>query len=140
MTAPMTAPKITRLKIFADGADLASMVELSKDPLIRGFTTNPTLMRKDGVADYKDFSKKILAEIKDKPISFEVFADDLAEMKRQAFEISSWARNVHVKIPITNTEGVSCIELIHDLSRCGVALNVTAVFTLSKSLRLRRRS
>src|ERR1700744_5964275 len=101
-----------RIKIFADGAEKASMLALSGDPLVKGFTTNPTLMRKAGVTDYVAFAKEVLAEIKDKPISFEVFSDDFAEMERQARIINSWASNVYVKIPVTNTKRESAAALI----------------------------
>src|SRR5262245_28831294 len=94
---------LDKIKIFADGAALAPMLELAKNPRIAGFTTNPTLMRKAGVADYRGFAREVLAVIRDKPISFEVFADELPEMKRQAREIATWGENVYVKIPITNT-------------------------------------
>ncbi len=119
-----------RIKIFADGADKASMVELSKDPLIKGFTTNPTLMRKAGVADYASFAKEVLAEIKIKPVSFEVFSDEFVEMERQARIINSWASNVYVKIPIMNTKKQSAFDLIKKLASEGIKLNVTAILTL----------
>lgn len=121
-----------KIKIFSDGADKASMLEMAKNPLIQGLTTNPSLMKKAGVKDYRGFCKEILAEIKDKPISFEVFADDFKEMKRQALEIAGWGKNVYVKIPITNSEGESSIPLIKDLAHQGVKLNVTAILTLKQ--------
>jgi transaldolase len=121
-----------KIKIFADGADLASMVALAKDPLIKGFTTNPTLMRKAGVTDYAAFAKEVLAEIKDKPVSFEVFSDDFAEMERQARLIASWAPNVYVKIPITNTKGESVFDLVKKLAADGVKLNITAILPVSQ--------
>lgn len=121
-----------KIKIYSDGADKASMLEMAKNPLIQGLTTNPSLMKKAGVKDYRSFCKEILAEIKDKPISFEVFADDFKEMKRQALEIASWGKNVYVKIPITNSEGESSIPLIKELSHQGVKLNVTALLTLKQ--------
>lgn len=127
-----STPAVKNLKIFADGADYDSMIRLSQNPLIRGFTTNPTLMKKSGVTHYAKFCKDLLSKIVDKPISFEVFADDLDEMKRQATEIASWSPRVHVKIPVTNTEGVSCVGLISELSRSNIALNVTAIFTLEQ--------
>src|SRR6266481_5408928 len=96
-------PNLDKIKIFADGAALAPMLELAKSPRIAGFTTNPTLMRKAGISDYRAFAKEVLAVIRDKPISFEVFADEMPEMKRQAREIATWGENVYVKIPITNT-------------------------------------
>lgn len=118
-----------KVKIFADGSDFKTMVEMSKNPLIQGLTTNPSLMKKAGVSDYPAFAKQVLAAIKDKPISFEVFADDFAEMKRQAAEIASWGKNVYVKIPITNSEGKSAIPLIRELAQNKISLNVTALLT-----------
>src|SRR5580692_2620835 len=100
-----------KVKLFADGAEKASMLELYANPWIKGFTTNPTLMRKAGVSDYEAFARDILGCIADRPISFEVFADDLHEMYQQAMEIASWGRNVYVKIPITNTKGESALEI-----------------------------
>lgn len=120
------------VKIYSDGADKASMLENARNPLIKGLTTNPTLMRKAGITDYVAFSRDILAAIKDKPISFEVFADDFAEMERQADLIASWGDNVYVKIPITNSEGLSSIPLIRRLTSRGVKLNVTAILTLKQ--------
>lgn len=121
-----------RVKIFADGADLAGMIEMYANPLIKGFTTNPTLMRKAGISDYRAFAKSVLEAIPDRPISFEVFADEFAEMERQAREIASWGANVYVKIPITNTRADSAGELIRVLARDGVRLNVTALTTLEQ--------
>src|SRR5271156_3560683 len=109
-----------RIKIFADGAEKTSMIALSKEPLIKGLTTNPTLMRKAGVTDYAAFAKEVLAEITVKPISFEVFSDDFAEMERQARIINSWATNVYVKVPITNTKKVSSFDLVRKLSHDGL--------------------
>jgi transaldolase len=120
------------VKIFADGADKAGMLEMYEKPYIKGLTTNPTLMRKAGVTDYKKFAKEILSEIKDKPISFEVFSDDFVDMERQALEIASWAENVYVKIPVTNTKRETCYELVEKLSREKVKLNVTAIMTLEQ--------
>lgn len=120
------------IKIFADGAEKASMIALAKDPLIKGLTTNPTLMRKAGVTDYAGFAKEVLALIKDKPISFEVFSDDFDEMERQARIIASWAPNIYVKIPITNTKKESSYDLIKKLSQDGIKLNVTAVFSIAQ--------
>jgi len=117
-----------KVKLFADGADKNGMFEMYKNPLIQGFTTNPTLMRKAGVEDYKAFAKEVLEVITDKPISFEVFSDDFDEMEEQALEISKWGENVNVKIPITNTQGYSSAELIKRLSNKGVKINVTAMF------------
>src|SRR4051812_1277399 len=113
-----------KIKIFADGADLKSMLELAKNPLIQGLTTNPSLMRKAGISDYRAFSKEVLQNIKDKPISFEVFADDFNEIKKQAAEINSWGSNVYVKIPVTNCEGQTTAPLVRELSHKGVKLNV----------------
>jgi transaldolase len=118
-----------KIKVFADGAEKASMVALSKDPTIKGLTTNPTLMRKAGVTDYATFAKEVLAEIKDKPISFEVFSDDFAEMERQARIIAGWAENVYVKIPVMNTKRQSSALLIAKLAGEGIKLNVTAILT-----------
>lgn len=119
-------------KIFADGAEKAGMLEMDKNPLISGFTTNPTLMKKAGIADYRAFAKDILSEIKDKPISFEVFSDEFDEMERQAMEIASWGKNVYVKIPITNTKSESSVSLIEKLSHAHVKINVTAMMTLEQ--------
>lgn len=121
-----------RVQLFADGADLASMTALAREPLIRGFTTNPTLMRKAGIADYETFGRAVVAAITDRPISFEVFSDDFDEMEAQAMEIASWAPNVNVKIPVTNTRAESTGPLLRRLSRAGVALNITAVMTLDQ--------
>jgi transaldolase len=122
-----------KIKIFLDGADRASMVEMAGNPLVQGFTTNPSLMRKAGVKDYRSFCKEILTQVRGKPISFEVFADEFPEMKRQAREIASWDigdDNVYVKIPVVNSKGESAAPLIRDLSQAGVKLNVTALYTL----------
>ena len=121
-----------KVKIFADGADLKSMRELAADSRIAGFTTNPSLMRKAGVQDYEAFAREVLAAIPDRPVSFEVFADDFAEMEAQAAEIATWGPNVYVKIPIQNTKAQSAAPLIARLSRRGIALNVTAIFTLEQ--------
>lgn len=129
----MSTTQNWKVKIYSDGADKASMLEMNRNPLVAGMTTNPSLMKKAGVKDYRAFCKEILAEINVKPLSFEVFADDFKEMKRQALEISSWGNNVYAKIPITNSEGQSCIPLIQELSHSGVKLNVTAVLTLSQA-------
>jgi transaldolase len=118
------------IKIFADGADLNSMLEAAADPTISGLTTNPTLMKIAGVTDYEAFAHEVLAKIQDKPISFEVFADNLDQMESQARIIATWGDNVYVKIPVTNTEGISTAALCGTLSRAGVKLNVTAIFTL----------
>lgn len=120
------------VKIFADAADRDSMLELSRVPYIRGFTTNPTLMRKAGVTDYRRFARDVLAAIADRPISFEVVSDDFDVMERQAGEIASWGTNVYVKIPVTNTRGESSCALVRRLSHSGVKVNVTALLTLSQ--------
>lgn len=121
-----------QVKIFADGADIKGILEMYQNPWINGFTTNPTLMRKAGISHYKTFALDILSKIKDKPISFEVFADDFASMKAQALEIASWGKNVYVKIPVMNTKGKSCIPLIRELANAGVKQNVTAIMTLNQ--------
>ncbi len=130
----MGTPSAQKLsvKIYSDGADQKSMLEMAKNPMISGLTTNPTLMKKAGITDYKKFCLAVLQEIKDKPISFEVFTDDIGEMKRQALEIATWGKNVYVKIPITNSEGVSTISLIRELSHQHIKLNVTAILTLEQ--------
>ncbi|MEN6373318.1 MAG: transaldolase [Smithella sp.] len=121
-----------RVKIFADGADKAGMIEMAAKPFIKGLTTNPTLMRKAGITDYRAFAQEILKDIKDKPISFEVFSDDFAEMERQAIQIASWADNVYVKIPVTNTKRDPSYPLIKRLTKRGIKLNVTAIMTLNQ--------
>ena len=120
------------IKIFADGADLEGIKELYQKPFIHGLTTNPTLMRKAKVTDYEAFARDILTHISDRPISFEVFADDADEMRRQARLIASWADNVYVKIPITTTSGESMAPLVRELSEDGVQVNVTAMFTTAQ--------
>lgn len=120
------------IKVFADGADLEGMLALARDPLVCGFTTNPTLMRRSGVTDYETFAKEVLAGVTQHPISFEVVADDFDEMSRQARLIASWGSNVYVKIPVTNTSGQSSADLIRDLSREGLKLNVTAILSLQQ--------
>jgi transaldolase len=117
------------VKIFADGADLQGIAELSRQPYIDGLTTNPTLMRKVGLTDYEIFARAVLKEVKSKPISFEVFSDDFSEMRRQALKIHAWQENVYVKIPITNTTGESSIPLIEQLAGEAVKVNITAVLT-----------
>jgi transaldolase len=121
-----------RTKIFADGADLEGMLALYQQPYIKGFTTNPTLMRKSGITDYRAFARQVVTTIPDRPISFGVFADDFSEMERQALEIATWGEHVYVKIPITNTKRETAQALIHRLSHRGVKLNVTAVMTLDQ--------
>jgi len=127
----MQVPQL-KVKIFADGADKQGMVEMYKKPWISGFTTNPTLMRKAGVTDYRAFAREVLEAIPDRPISFEVFSDEFPEMERQAKEIASWGKNVNVKIPVTNTQGEPSYKLIRTLASAGIKLNVTAVFTLEQ--------
>ena len=121
-----------KVKIFADGADKAGMLEMYEKPFIKGLTTNPTLMKKAGISDYRAFCKDILTSINDKPLSFEVFSDDFAEMERQALEIASWGDNVYVKIPITNTKQETCYGLVKKLADQKVKLNVTALMTLEQ--------
>mgnify|MGYP001258359644 CR=1 FL=1 len=121
-----------KLKLFADGADLDSMLTLYNNPHIKGFTTNPTLMKKVGITDYEKFAKLVISSIPDRPVSFEVFADDLPNMLAQAKLISSWGSNVNVKIPVTNTKGESTGPIIKELSASGVKLNITAIFTLNQ--------
>jgi transaldolase len=120
------------VQIFADGADKASMLELYRQPYIKGFTTNPTLMRKAGITDYERFAREILEQIRDRPISFEVFADDEAEMDRQARKIARWASNVYVKIPVTNTRRQPMDKLIRRLSADGIQINATALLALDQ--------
>src|ERR1700685_3121767 len=121
-----------RVQIFADGADKASMLELYRQPYIKGFTTNPTLMRKAGITDYERFAREILEQIQDRPISFEVFADDEIEMERQARKIARWALNVYVKIPVTNTRREPMYDLIRRLSADGIQVNATALLALDQ--------
>lgn len=121
-----------KTKIFADGADKAGMLEMYANPLIKGFTTNPTLMRKAGITNYEAFALDILSVIKDRPISFEVFSDDFNEMHHQALKIASWGDNVYVKIPVTNTLGQPAYDLIEKLAQAGVKQNVTAIMTLDQ--------
>jgi transaldolase len=124
------------IKLFADGADLKSMIEMASKPYISGLTTNPTLMKKAGVSDYVKFAKEVIREIPDKPISFEVFSDELEEMKVQAIKIASWGQNVNVKIPITNTKGINTSPVIREITKLGVKVNITAVMTLSQVSRV----
>jgi transaldolase len=120
---------VKNVKIFADGADLDGILALYKNPLIKGFTTNPTLMRKAGIDDYEAFARKLTAAVTDRPLSFEVFADDFDEMIAQGRVIASWGSNVNVKIPITNTKGAFTGPVIRDLADAGVVVNVTAITT-----------
>jgi transaldolase len=121
-----------KVQIFADGADKAGMLEMYAKPHIKGLTTNPTLMKKAGITDYRAFCKDIQMLIKDKPLSFEVFSDDFAEMERQAMEIASWGDNVYVKIPVTNTKKETCYELVKKLGMQKVKMNVTAIMTMTQ--------
>jgi transaldolase len=120
------------VKLFADGADKKGLLDLYANPLIRGMTTNPSLMRKAGVANYEAYAREVLQTVKDKPISFEVFSDEFPEMRRQALKIAAWQKNVYVKIPVTNTRRESSAPLIRELGREGVQLNVTAILTLGQ--------
>ncbi|MEK7287886.1 MAG: transaldolase family protein, partial [Elusimicrobiota bacterium] len=121
-----------KIKIFADGADKAGMIEMYRNPIVKGFTTNPTLMRKSGVTDYETFSREILKAIPDRPISFEVFSDEFNEMEEQAKIIAAWGSNVYVKIPIMNTRQEPSYPLIHKLSHAGIKINVTAMLPLGQ--------
>ena len=121
-----------RIKVFADGADKAGILSLNANPLIKGMTTNPTLMRKAGIADYEAFARDVLETVTTKPISFEVFSDEFPEMRRQAMKIAGWQKNVFVKIPSTNTRSESCVALAKELAAEGVQLNITAILTLGQ--------
>jgi len=121
-----------KTKIFADGAELAGMLAMYREPHIKGFTTNPTLMRKAGLTDYRAFAREVVAAIPDRPISFEVFSDEFADMERQAREIATWGEHVYVKIPVTNTRREPAYDLVNRLSHAGVKLNVTALMTLEQ--------
>ena len=121
-----------KIKIFSDGADKKDMLDMNSKTFIKGFTTNPSLMKKTGIKDYAAFAKDILSTIKKKPISFEVFSDDFDEMERQSIEIASWADNVYVKIPITNTKKQNSADLIKRLTEKKVKLNITAIMTLDQ--------
>jgi len=128
----MAVSKVLDLKIhiYADGADIAGILAIAKNPIIKGFTTNPTLMRKAGILDYEKFARELLTHVTKYPVSLEVFADDFREMRAQAEIIASWGKNVNVKIPITNTRGESAIPLVADLVQSGIVVNVTAIMTL----------
>jgi transaldolase len=128
----MRTLKDLKIKIFADGADRQGMLHLNANPLIKGMTTNPTLMHKAGLTDFEAFARDILQNITAKPLSLEVFSDEFPEMRRQALKINGWAKNVYVKIPITNTHAESSLPLIKDLANEGVKLNVTAILTLEQ--------
>lgn len=123
-----------KVKIYADGADRDSMIDMYNKPYISGFTTNPTLMRQAGIENYEAFAKDLLTEVKDKPISFEVLSDEFKEMARQARKIASWGANVFVKIPVTNTRKESASQLVKELSNEGIQLNVTALMTESQAM------
>ena len=133
-----TVPNL-KVKLFADGADLAGIKEIAANPAIKGFTTNPTLMRKAGVSDYKAFALQALQVVGGRPISFEVFADEFGEMEKQAHEIASWGRNIYVKIPVTNTRREFSGPLVERLSRTGVQVNVTALMTVGQVKRVTER-
>ena len=124
--------KDLKIRIFADGADKAGILSLYANPLIKGMTTNPTLMRKAGISDYEAFAKDVLQSVTAKPISFEVFSDEFSEMRRQALKIAAWQKNVYVKIPITNTRSESALPLVKELAKEGVQLNITAILTLDQ--------
>lgn len=124
--------KSLKIKLFADGADIHGIREMASNPTIKGFTTNPTLMRKAGIEDYKTFALDVLGIVSDRPVSFEVFADDFPTIERQAREIASWGKNVYVKVPVTNTKGEFCGPTVRKLSSDGIAVNVTAVMTLNQ--------
>src|SRR6266576_1684362 len=129
---PMKTVEELTVKIFADGAEKAGMLEMYAKPYIKGFTTNPTLMHKAGLNDYRGFAQSILTAIPDRPISFEVFSDEFADMERQAREIATWGGNVYVKIPVTNTRREPAYDLVRRLSHDGVKLNITAILTLDQ--------
>jgi transaldolase len=128
----MTRIEQLKVKIFADGADRTTMLEMYGRPYIKGLTTNPTLMRRAGISNYRAFAQDMLSHIRDKPLSFEVFADEFPEMERQAVQIAGWADNVYVKIPVTNTRGDPCYALVRRLVSRGVKVNVTAIMTLTQ--------
>ncbi len=128
--------KNLKIKLFADGAEIEVIREMAKNPLIKGFTTNPTLMRKAGLEDYVGFSKKVIEMIPDYPLSLEVFSDDFSEMEIQAKQIASWGKNVFVKIPITNTKGEFCGDLVKRLAFSGIQVNVTAMMTMEQTDRI----
>jgi len=129
---PIAMPDLSslRIHIYADGAEISGILEMAKNPLIKGFTTNPTLMRKAGISDYEKFARELLQHISKHPVSLEVFADDFPEMRRQAHLIAGWGKNVNVKIPITNSKGESSLPLVAELVKSGVVVNVTAIMTL----------
>jgi transaldolase len=131
-TSPDRTIGALRVKLFADGADLTDMAELARRPYILGFTTNPTLMRKAGIGDYRQFAQAVMEVVQDRPVSFEVCSDEFAEMEAEAREIATWGASVVVKIPVTNTRAAPSYDLIHRLSHSGVKVNVTAVMTLDQ--------
>src|SRR4029077_3215544 len=126
---PMPKLSDLKVKLFTDGADKAQIVEMAKQPWIAGFTTNPSLLKKAGVSDYENFARDLVAEVPDRHISFEVFSDDIPEMVAQARVIAAWGSNVFVKLPVTNTRGEPLFEAVRSLSRDGVNINMTAIFT-----------
>ena len=128
----MSDTSTLKIKIFADGADIAGIRKLYTHPLVKGFTTNPTLMRKAGISDYEAFSREVLAAVPDRPVSLEVFADDFDEMIDQGRTIASWGKNANVKIPVTNTTGAFAEQVIRTLSEAGVVLNITAIMTVDQ--------
>jgi transaldolase len=128
----MTDPKNLKIKIFADGADLAGIRALAANPLIKGFTTNPTLMRKAGIEDYEAFAREVLGAVGGRPVSLEVFADEFAEMAAQGRKIASWGKNANVKIPVTNTHGQFSGNVVRDLAKAGIVVNVTAIMTIDQ--------
>ena len=128
----MNKLKSLKVKLFADGADIDNIREMATNPVIAGFTTNPTLMRKAGISDYKAFALEVLKTVPNRPVSFEVFADDFPTMEKQALEIAAWGKQVNVKIPVTNTKGEFCGPLVKRLSDLGVQLNITAVMTINQ--------
>lgn len=130
----MNAKRTYKIKIFSDGAEKDQLIKMNQNPLISGMTTNPSLMKKAGITDYRAFCKDILLTIKQKPISFEVFADDFQTMEKQAREIATWGKNVVVKIPIQNSEGKSAAPLVRTLSKDGIQLNVTAIYTIKQTV------
>lgn len=121
-----------KVKIFADGADLQGMIAIAKNPIIKGLTTNPTLMRKSGVTNYEGFARVLLSEVPDKPVSLEVFADDIPTMIKQGLKIGSWGKNANVKVPVTTTNGLFTGPVIRELANAGIVVNVTAVFTVEQ--------
>ena len=137
---PIAMPDLSslRIHIYADGAEISGILEMAKNPLIKGFTTNPTLMRKAGITNYEKFARELLEKITSHPVSLEVFADDFSEMRRQAHLIAGWGKNVNVKIPITNTRGESSIDLVAELVKSGIVVNVTAIMTLRQVEELSR--